>query len=148
MCYKSTGSPALFSPPTTLGSLRSPIFFFAPLHLGNRSCLSVFISVYHSFPPEPPLYPPHVYTTLLSVCDEFNNPMTTTNCVYRYLEMASVFSSVINSSPKLPWGCGEFDKLYENVVPKVHFHYFLASLKLLYRKQLALRSQAHHKIEG
>ena len=74
--------------------------------------------------------------------------MTTRDCVYRYLEMASVSSSVIKSSPKLPWGCGEFDKLYENVVPKIHFHYFLASLELLYMKQLALRSHAHHKIEG
>ena len=73
------------------------------------------------------------------------NPMTTRNCVYRHLEMASVFSSVIKSSPKLPWGCCEFDKLYENVVSKIHFHYFLESLELLYMKQLALRSHAHHK---
>ena len=64
--------------------------------------------------------------------------------------MASVFSSVINSSPKLPWGCGEFDKLYENVVPKIHFHYFFNKLRapLHETTRTTKLSQAHHKIEG
>ena len=106
MCYKSTGSPAFFFAPShaRLASLANFLFLSAPL--GKPFFLRVFISVYHSFPPEPPLYPPQVYTSLLSVCDEFNNPMTARNCISSYLEMASVFSSVINSLPKLPVGLG------------------------------------------
>ena len=46
---KSTGSPAFFHPKATLGSLRSPIFFFILLHLGACSQANHFTLNYFNY---------------------------------------------------------------------------------------------------